>query len=196
MDPSHERGSEVAIQPLAHESPERNRSDRTDREPLDAGPDRRHQVERVGRADCRSLRDHDGDRLVREPAQRERESAGGWGVDPLHIVDRDRERGARRESTQDAEDREGDRSSIWTGASRPPQQQGRLEGVPLAGGQVGHRPFRGGNQQVAKYRERHPRLGFGRPRRQYEAPALREPDGFAPQRRLADPGIALEHQRA
>src|SRR5690349_20091418 len=53
----------------------------------------------------RATRDHDGDWLLAQPAQRKREHTRRRRNEPLLIVDRDQDRSGLRKLTQHAEDR-------------------------------------------------------------------------------------------
>jgi hypothetical protein len=133
-------------------------------------------------------------RDVREPAQREGEHALGRGVQPLHIVDGHDERAVERQSLQQPEGGARDRQPIC----RPVRV--RAIERPVERGALGPRELdrvRDRAEQVAERRERQGGLGLRGPGGEHGQTARAgHPDALLPDRRLADPGLAGQHERA
>jgi hypothetical protein len=184
-------------EPLAQDPPERAEADgpQADRlQPLrrQAREQRRWRVAAVGPA-----RQEDRERLVAQAPQDVRERRRRGRVQPLDVVDRQQHRAARRELPQRAQQRHAERAVVGRAARGLLAQQRDRERPPARRGQLVGDLVERVVEQVAQRRERQPRLGAGRRRREHAVAAGgRLRDAGAPQRRLADPGLALERDDA
>ena len=153
------------------------------------------EAERRGRRAGGSLREQQGDRLVGQAPRREGEHRGGGPVEPLHVVDGDDERRGARQGAQRGQGGERDGLLVRRRAGVGDEQRG-LERAPLRGGEVVQR-LGVGAEQVAErgVGEARLRLGGTRGDRPH-ARGLGASDRRPPERRLADPRLARDQQRA
>ena len=184
-DPPHERPRNAEPQPLGQQAARVVEPERPDLEALER-PAFEHAFER--RAPPGPPCEQERDAVVREPRRGERQRLGRGGVEPLEVVDRHHQRGEPAQLVEHAERDRLPGSLAGRGA-----QQRRLQRRPLRTRQAGHVDA---VEEVDQPRERVARLGPARPRRHHAEP---ERAGFAdprlPQRGLADPGAAGEHER-
>jgi hypothetical protein len=173
-----------------------HRSDPQEDEPLAEcaiEPERDRVVLRGG-----PLCNHHRDGLGAEPTDRVLERTAGRSVAPLDIVDCHEDGGGVAQRTERAED--GDRDgSVVDVAGRPlASQQSHLERAPLGVGELREHVVECRVEEIAEGRERQVGLRLCRSCR--EDHGVVSPSGhrqrLVPQRRLADPGLALEDQRS
>jgi hypothetical protein len=144
-----------------------------------------------------ATRDQKAEGLVPQPPQRELERGRRARVEPLEVVDGEQDGPRRCQLAEDGADSRGHRAPIDGGRSRIRQEKRNLESAPLGLGQSSDRIFRHRLEQIGERREREPRLRLGRAAGEHAEPALvRKPDDLAPDRRLADPRLALEREHA
>ncbi len=137
-----------------------------------------------------------------QPHRRRRQSSGGEAqhlggrdVQPLRVVDGDEQRAGGAELAQGADHGHRDRAVVGLVAIGDPPQQSHLERLALGLGQEGQHVVGHLLEQVAEDGEGELGLGLGRPSGEDpERPAPRRHHRCLPQRRLADAGLALEHQ--
>ena len=153
------------------------------------------EAERRRRRAGGSLREQQGDRLVGQAPRSEGEHRGGGPVEPLHVVDGDDERRGARQGAQRGQGRERDGLLVRRRAGVGDEQRG-LERAPLRGGEVLQR-LGVRAEQVAErgVGEARLRLGGTRGDRPH-ARGLGSSDRRPPERRLADPRLARDQQRA
>jgi hypothetical protein len=136
-------------------------------------------------------------RARRESSQRERKRARRRRVEPLNIVDGEQDRLPLAQHLQHVAHRHADRPVIDRIAGRLLAEKRDLERTPPR-----RRDQRGDVretrlEQVAQTDVSEPALGLRRSRhKDAEPPRARELDAREPKRRLADPSLALQHQRA
>jgi hypothetical protein len=131
-------------------------------------------------------------RVGQQPAAGECQRLGRRPVEQVGVVDDQPERAVLAPPDQQAEHRGPDREPVRHGAG--PQRQRDAEGLRLRPGQpveVGH----GRPEQLGQPAERHLPLGLGAGRPQQPCPGG-DRRGVVQQRRLADPGLAGEHEHA
>ena len=183
-----ERRLEPALEELA---------ERADAQPVDVD---RH--EPLGQAPSQprrrlaACREQNGERLLVEACEDEPESGGRRGVEPLEIVDGEAELPVADEEIERGAERRGHGALV----RRSPllaQEQGGLERPPLDRRQLGEDVVDDAPEEVAQAGVREPGLGLGRPAREDAVAARpRGVDPCEPERRLADPRLAVEEQRA
>ena len=134
--------------------------------------------------------------LGAEPSHHESQDTPRRLVHPLRVVDADHDRALARQVLQQPEGRHGDGprrqfETVGLGA-----QQRYLQGVTLRLRQFAEVVVGDIDEQVRERRERELCLGIDRATAVDAEPSfLRESNAFVPQRRLADTGLAGEHQR-
>jgi hypothetical protein len=169
--------------------------DRPDVGPLDPGRAERALDPRVGSG---PLREQEAHRVVAlEPAHGERQRLRRRCVQPLDVVDRDEHRGAPREHAERVPEADGDRVRLGGHARRGGTEEGDLERMELRRRQVAELVALHPVEEVDQRREREPRLGVARPRREDAGARLgRGCDRGLPQRRLADARAPAQDHRA
>jgi hypothetical protein len=148
--------------------------------------------ERIG-----STGEEEADRQLEQTSAREFERVGGRGVHPLHVVDRDEKRTLAGDDSQQREERgcDGTRGR-WTCTDVRPERHD-LERPALRHGQVRRRAIEDRLEQIAQHGKRELGLEARRRRRKDHvptSPCRRDP--AVPERRLADPGVALHDERS
>ena len=182
---------QAQAEPLGQQPARGAETERADLEP--------HRVERAleHRAAAGAAREQERDRLTGEPAGGERERLGRLHVEPRDVVDRDDDRAVGGDRAQQVQEPERDRAWVRRLGRALGAQQRDLQRRPLRGRQRCQLALVDAGAQVTQRGERQPRLGAARPRHQYAQPALaRVRDAGLPERRLADPRSAGEHERA
>jgi hypothetical protein len=133
-----------------------------------------------------------------EAAHGEGQRSRGLRVEPLEVVDRHHDGprlGGRREQRADA-DADGRRVRRPARAARPPHER-HLQRLALGSWERGEVLIGERVREVAEADERQPRLGLlGDAAQHAAAGRLRRGERRPPERGLADPGLALEQQRA
>ena len=140
-------------------------------------------------------RDQPHRRLV-ESAEREAQRPGARLVEPLEVVDREDQGSRARGLLQGPEHGDGDQEVHGRRAIRLAAEEDRVERPRLGRGERRQHLVGEIRQEVDERGERERGLGLGRARRGRPEPAaagLLEP--LAPERRLADPGPARDHER-
>ena len=139
--------------------------------------------------------EEDADGLRLEPPDPVREGCGGGVVEPLGIVDRDEHVPLLGHEPQCVHDRDAERPRLERRAGIVPEREGTRERGALRGGQRREHDVEYGVEEVADPRERQRGLALHRLRLQHEDPERFSPlDGGPPERRLAHPGVAFEHE--
>src|SRR6185437_12588166 len=162
---------------------------------------RAHVWRRCDERDRRSLAidpvsENERDRFVDESSTRERENTQRRRVGPLDVIDPDRDRTAGSQRTKGADRREADRSRVRTRTFRGPDEQGGLERSTLPKGEILQDLTGDRFEQVPEDRERERRLRFPGAGLETVPPRAPEPGRLSPDRRLSDPGFALDDQRS
>ena len=184
-DAAHERPRHAEPEPLRQQATRRVEIERADLDALAS----EHALERRPAAGPPGQEERDP--LLGEPRPGEGQRLGGGRVEPLQVVDRHQQRA--RQPAQLVEHPERDRLALRRPVGRRRSQQRHLEGGPLRPRQAGELDA---VEEVDQARERVARLGAARPRRHHTHPErARRVDPRLPQRGLADPGHAREHQR-
>ena len=190
------RAGQHETEALAHELTQHGEGHRPDLECLVDLADGRAQRVFTGRA----LGHQQADRqtIVDGAAQREREHACGRAVDPLHVVDREKQLSVSGGTPEHAEHGGADRAGIRRSlAVVVDQQQRQRERPSLRHRQVVEVPGCQRLHEVSQRRIREAGLLLGRPPREDEAAGRvpRRRDRAPPQHRLADPGLPGKRQR-
>ena len=149
-------------------------------------------VRRPGRRASRNV-----DRLAAQPARGERERLLRRAVEPLHVVDGDQHRPAPASSAQRRQHGQRDhlrpRAAGPSGRRGTARRPGRAAAAPAPLQLLAGHPV----EEVDQPRERQARLGLAGARHEHPHALLAGPrDALLPQARLADPGRALEDERA
>ena len=175
--------------------------DRADAERPDANTGDAVRLERVldgGRLLCLAepSRPDQEDVGVRQPAERESQRARRRCIEPLEVVDRDHEP-VLGEQVQGASNRHAERTRVDRATSRILDEECDLERPAPRGAQSGQDVVESVFEQIAETGVSECALRLGRPRREdAQPPPARGFDDLAPERRLADPGFALQRNRA
>ena len=140
-------------------------------------------------------RRQDTDRLGLQPPEHEAEDLRRARIDPLRVVDRDEQRPLLDEDPDDREQRRCEQPRLRRRPVRLADQERDLERTPLDRHELRQRLVQHRREQVADGREGRSQLGMGRARRENPEPRSRaRRDALLPERRLADPRVALEQQ--
>jgi len=183
LDLRQQRPLEVRLQLPAKERRQRVPLERRHRDPLRARPARPRP----------RRQQHPHPPL--QPPPRELEHRPRRLVQPLQIVDRNKQRPPLVEPQQQRLDRDPERAEVGRLGGRLVQEERDAQRPPLRRRQLAHLVPEL-TEQIAERSEGQLRLRLGRPRRYHPQPApARKLDSGTPQRRLADPGVALEEQR-
>ena len=143
-----------------------------------------------------TAREQEPDRLVGQPPGGEAERFARFAVQPLDVVDRDHERLARRQPPQGVEQAQADRMRLRRRSRRVGRGRARRPARAPAAAGARRAPRADSVEHVDQRRERELRLGAARPCREHAAAALPgKLGGSLPERRLAESGAALEHER-
>ena len=141
-------------------------------------------------------RQQGGDRLIVEAGERVAKRRKRRSVQPLDVVDREAERAVAGEQPQRSEER-GRHGAVVGVDLRLAEQQRGLERPPLDRRQLGQDVAGGVAEEVGQPREREAGLGLRGPGGQDPVAAGGGSlDAGQPQRRLADPGLARQHDGA
>ena len=197
VDAEQRLASERPPQAVVQEPMERADAERTDRQPLQAlRCERLLELRRLGPVGEPPGEQHEH-RARGEPSQGERECAGRGCIEPLHVVDGEQHGLPLAEQVQRIADRHG-QGALIDGSVRGllPEQRDLERASPRPrdqGSDVGE----GVLQQIAQPCVREAALGFRRARREDAQPTgARMFDSRQPEQRLADSGLALEHERS
>ena len=141
--------------------------------------------------------EQDDDRSRFEPSQRELDRAGRRRVEPLDVVHGDGDRAGFADQLQRVAHRDRDGAGVDRIARGLVPQSGYLERAPPRRQELGQRLLEDAFEQVAQpgVRERPLRLGGSR-REDAQAPLARLLDCGEPERRLPDPRLAFQQERA
>jgi len=155
-------------------------------------------VEAEGSADRAggSLGDEHSHPLISQSSERELEYACGWAVEPLLVVDGDKQRVRRREMPNHAEERDGDGSSVGDCIAFLGTEERDLQSLPLRSWQMGDDLIQQSFGEIGERGEGHRSLGLRWAARQHGHGA--RPGGcqaLCPQRGLADPRLARKNER-
>ncbi len=197
VDPEQRLPRKRPPEPLVQEPVKRTCAQRADGQRLDAlGRQRLLEARRLIPVDDTS-REQDDDRSRFEPSQRELDRAGRRRVEPLDVVDRDGDRAGFADQLQHVAHRDRDGAGVDRIARGIVPQSGDLERAPPRRQELGQRLLENGFEQVAQpgVRERPLRLGRSR-REDAQAPLARLLDCGEPERRLPDPRLAFQQERA
>ena len=130
-----------------------------------------------------------------EPPKDELDDLRGRCIDPLRVVDGDHHRLLARERADRVQRTRRDRPLIWRRTPVILEQQRHLERPALGRWQCREDRFEDRLEEVGQRPVRQLDLGAGRPAGEDAvARDLRGLDAGSPQRRLADAGLALEHE--
>jgi hypothetical protein len=187
-----ERRAEAAAEQLV----QRAQAERAETEPVHVPGERPFQLERRPSAPVAPSRHQQADRLVPEPLRREPDQVRRRRVEPLDVVERERHGVLPREHPQRGQEREGDRPAFRRALGLVGEQHGDLERRALRRRQPREHAVEHPAEKIGEPGERELLVRLGRPRRDHRVrPRRRLLDRVQPQRRLADPGLALEHER-
>ena len=190
-DVAQQRSRHAQPEPLGQQPARGAEAERPDLEP--------HRVERAleHRAPAGAPREQERDRLAGQPPGGERERLGRLHVEPRDVVDRDDDRAVGGDGAQQVQQPERDRAWLRRLGRTLGAQQRDLQRRALRGRQRSQLALVDAGAQVTQRGERQPRLGAARPRHEHAHPALaRVLDAGLPERRLADPRPAGEHECA
>jgi hypothetical protein len=193
VDAPERRTARRAVEALRDQAPEVAELERRERqrhEPI-AQPALELAAERPAGAGAAG--EQDPHRQVEQPRQRECQHPRRRRIEPLLVVDGHHHRLVRGEAAQQAEQSAAHRLGIRGRDLRRLQVQRRAQRVPLRSRQVGQPLVRHAVEQIAQAGEG--QRGVGLAGFAGEHARRDEPEHFAPQRRLADPGRALDHHR-
>ena len=186
---------EGSVEPVEQEAVQGADAERPDRQPPDALLLER--LFELGRAWAfpeppRQQHEH---AVGLDPSQREREHGRRGRIEPLDIVDREHERPALAQELQHVAHSHGERAVVDDSA-RPVFEQERLrERPPPRRRQPGKDVCQRALEEVGQPQAGKTALGLGGPRGEEQVPAFpRVLDTGSPQRRLADPRLALQHE--
>ena len=195
MHAHHGRARNADAQPRSDQMVERADAQRADADAVEALVEGGPQLERVARV--AALGREEADRGAADALRREREDAAGRRVEPLRVIDRDEHPRVVRERAKVSEER-----------ARHCELIRRLRGCRLGADRHGERAtLRFGKlvgdlgqvtfEQItyAAERERHLCLRAAS-RENADAVVFRLLERSTPKRRLADTGLALDHERA
>jgi hypothetical protein len=173
---------------VAEDAVKRRDRQRTDFDPF------RFETRRLGRVGAQ--REDQADVLTVEAPEHELECVCGRGVEPLQVVDRDHDGGARPELADEREERGRDHAPRgWAGGVGAEQRD--VEPAPLRCGQRVERLRRQSRCEVGDTTEREARLRLGRPRDENgRAASPRALDGLTPDGRLADARFTDDRERS
>ena len=133
---------------------------------------------------------------VGQPAQRETQRARRRGIEPLEVVDRDDEP-VLGEQFQSASNRNSQGTWVDRTTGCVLDEECDLERPTAGGRQSGQDVVESAFEQIAQTGVSECALRLGRPRREdAQPPPTRGVYNLAPERRLADPGLALQRDRA
>ena len=144
---------------------------------------------------CRTHREDGSHRLLAEPAQRELDYRGRRGVEPLEVVDRAHDLRLGGERAQERQESGAHDATLGRPRGGGPQERG-VETHPLGLGESREVLARHFGEQIREPREREAGFRFGRPRDQDSRLRPGALDRRLPQRRLADPRLADDGDRA
>ena len=140
--------------------------------------------------------EEDADVVLGQSPQRKGERARRRRIQPLHVVDRDEERLAVGEQLQRRADGHGKGAEVDRLLRVVPQEQGDLERAPPRCRQLGQHVGERVLEQVSQPGMGDSELDLGGPGGEDAQPALpRRLDTGEPERRLPDPGLALQDER-
>ena len=112
----------------------------------------------------------------------------------MDVLERDEHGLLARERAEDAEESGRDRARLWIGPRLGEEERG-LERATLRTRQAGQHVGDARLEEIGERRVRELRLRRDRLRREDEVRVGGSDDRASPQRRLADPGFAFEHER-
>ena len=195
MDAEQRLPREGPVEPVVQEAVQRADAERPDRQPPDALLLERLFELRRPRAFPEPPREQHEHAVGLDPSQREREHGRRGRVEPLDVVDGDHERPALAQELQHVAHRHGERAVV-DDAARPVFEQERLlERAPPRRRQRRKDVCQRALEEIGQPQAGKAALGLGGPRREEQVPALpRVLDAGSPQRRLADPRLALQHE--
>jgi len=195
VDAEQRLACEGPVEPVAQERVERADAERSHRQPLDAlRAERVLQLRRLGAVDAPSGEQHEHTARS-EPSHGERKCAQRGGVEPLHVVDGNEDRLPFAEKLQHVVHRHGERAAIDRAVCLLAEERD-LECPPPRRRQLGSDVVEDAVEQIAQPHVSQAALGLGRPRRENaHPPSARVLDPRKPERRLANPRLALEHER-
>jgi len=195
MDSQKRRTREDPVEPFAKKRLDRSYAERPDPDALDPVGTERHLE--LGRDDalCNAAREQDARRRL-EPPERERERALRGAIEPLDIVDGDEGRLVGREYLERASNGDAEGARIDR-RRRLLDQKRDLEGSPSRRRQLREHVLERRLEEIAEPCKRQPALGFGGTGRENTKRSCAcRVDRCAPERRLPDARLALEHDRA
>lgn len=190
----HRGARERPAEPVANDALDRAQAERADEQSLDASAKRL--LER-GRLPAAPTSEERPDGLTIEPPQSERQRIGRRRVEPLDVIDRDHDRttfGQRREGAVHSHRK---RTGVCCRSVAVPVEQKRsLERPPPRSRELRQHLGGAGPEQVAERSVRESLLGLrGSSAEHAQRPFPCRLDPGQPERRLADAGVALEHDR-
>ena len=175
---------------------ELGRRERADLDPIDGRvPLAQIERRRGGRAALGSRCDEDADRRGRDAAEGEGEHRGRRPVEPLDVVDRDQQPAVASAAAQELEDASRERVPVdRPGGGRAGERA--LDRNALRRRKQPELLVRRRLEQVRQSRVRELHLALGRSGREHpQAAVTRDPNALLPDRRLAEPALAVEHER-
>jgi hypothetical protein len=143
-----------------------------------------------------AARQQEPDPFRRQAARREAEEQRGLRVEPLRVVERNQDGARGGDAAEGAQERGGDDPAIGADVVRLEEQRSG-ERAPLDIRQLLERLVGDGHEEIGGRCESEIGLGFRRRGAENGvAGALGSGDSLPPERRLPDPGLALEDERA
>ena len=194
-EPDEQRPRQGRPEPAADQVVQRRHRERSDDDPLTTVVRQRtREPERQVGVSFDPPR-HEQREPGRQPPRREREGLLRRRVEPLDVVDRQQHGAPRRERVQDGDQRGRGRSRVRR-LVRLSEQERRFERAPLQRRQLALRLLERGADEVGDRRVRELRLALRRARLQHaETARIGSPHRLEPERRLADPRLAVEDER-
>ena len=141
--------------------------------------------------------EQDADVFLPEPPESEGQSARGRRIEPLDVIDRDDDWLAIAQQVQDVPDCDSECPVVDRIIVRFFDEQRDLECVPPRGRESRQHIAENALEQISEAGVREPALGLGGPGAEHAQPprgGLLDADD--PERRLADAGLAFEHERS
>ena len=184
---------EAQPEPLGEDTPRRAEAQVRDLDAFERPP-----LERAleGRRRAGPPREQERDRLTVEAAGGEGERVGGRTIDPLEVVDGQKDRLVGSERAQRVEQADRDRVGLGRSSRRLGPEERHLQGMELGRRQACELVSTDAVEQVDQRRGREERLGAAPARREDAKAALAgEVDACLPESRLADSRLAREDER-
>ena len=196
MQPQQQRARKAGVEPVAQQLAHRSDGERADLDLLQpSGADGALELGRR-RSLVAATREQEEDRLLVQAARGEQQQPEGRRIEPLEVVDRDDDGALRGELPQRGQERDRERTQVGLLLALLQEKRDR-ERVPLRRRQRRQHHVVHSLQQVAERAEQQLHLGLRTRRAQDAIPARRRVgQRLLPEDRLADPGLARDHDRA